>query len=199
MSWRENKAEWKTSAAGVFIYDSDSCCSVLLSSIAPPRGQWGARRSQSGREENDSTHWSIFFTAAISKFIEIDWFLQIIVKLILPLNTETKRGRPDWPQHQNRRLMAVKMCRDQYYQPGKKRIRTRALKICPEQNSCKNRTVFFSFWLFNTFCYKQVHDNHRYKVSIILNNIPNENKQASSATFYKSKTLWNLREKINNI
>lgn len=85
-----------------------------------------------------------FFTAAISKFIEIDWFLQIIVKLILPLNTETKRGRPDWPQHQNRRLMAVKMCRDQYYQPRKKKeIRTRALKICPEQNSCKNRTVFF--------------------------------------------------------
>lgn len=108
---------------------------------------WTARGhdAPSRARKKTTAHTGQFFTAAISKFIEIDWFLQIIVKLILPLNTETKRGRPDWPQHQNRRLMAVKMCRDQYYQPGekKKEIRTRALKVCPEQNSCKNRTVFF--------------------------------------------------------
>lgn len=45
-----------------------------------------------------TAHTGHFFTAAISKFIEIDWFLQIIVKLILPLNMKLERGLGgQWP------------------------------------------------------------------------------------------------------
>lgn len=162
------------------------CCQILygwFSLYLPPlvyiAPWWTARGHDSGQEKT-TAHTGHFVTAAILKFIEIDWFLQIIVKLILPLNTETKRGRPGRPQHQNRRLMAVKMCRDQYYQLKYKR--TRALKSAWNKTAVKTGQVFFffSFWLFNTFCYKQVYDNHWYKVSIILNNIPNENKQTSS-------------------
>lgn len=51
------------------------------------------------QEQGKSTaHTGHFFTAAISKFIEIDWFLQIIVKLILPLNMKLERGLGgQWP------------------------------------------------------------------------------------------------------
>lgn len=139
-----------------------------------------------------------FVTAAILKFIEIDWFLQIIVKLILPLNIETKRSWEGRPQHQNRRLMAVKMFRDQYYQLKNKC--TRALKSACNKTAVKTGQFFF-FWLFNTFCYKQVYDNHWYKVSIILNNIPNENKQTSSfkCDLLQIKDPLKTWEKINNI
>lgn len=51
-----------------------------------------------GIEKKSTTLIGHFFTAAISKFIEIDWFLQIIVKLILPLNMKLERGLDGrWP------------------------------------------------------------------------------------------------------
>lgn len=146
--------------------------------MPPPGGHRGVMTTPVRARKKTTAHTGHFVTAAILKFIEIDWFLQIIGKLILPLNTETKRGRPSRPQHQNRRLMAVKMCRDQYYQLKNKH--TRALKSAWSKTAVKTGQFFFFFWLFNTFCYKQVYDNHWYKVSIILNNIPNENKQTSS-------------------
>lgn len=110
---------------------------------------WTARGhvAPSRARKKTTAHAGPFFTAAISKFIEIDWFLQIIVKLILPLNTETKRGRPDWPQHQNRRLMAVKMCRDQYYQPRKKKKKSAQehLKSARNKTAVKTGQFFFFF------------------------------------------------------
>lgn len=140
MSWRENKAEWKSSAARFFIYGWFSLYLPPLVYIAP---WWTARGHDSGQEKT-TAHTGHFVTAAILKFIEIDWFLQIIVKLILPLNTETKRGRPGRPQHQNRRLMAVKMCCDQYYQLKNKR--TRALKSAWNKTAVKTGQFFFVFF-----------------------------------------------------
>lgn len=53
----------------------------------------GGNNSYSRHKKTKGTaHMGHFFTAAISKFIETDWFLQIIVKLILPLNMKLERG-----------------------------------------------------------------------------------------------------------
>ena len=60
------------------------------------------------QEKKGTAHSGHFFTAAISKFIETDWFLQIIVKLISSTKHEVRKRlrRPaGQPQHQNRRLM----------------------------------------------------------------------------------------------
>lgn len=62
--------------------------------LTPPLTPLGKRTAHDGH----------FFTAAISKFIEIDWFLQIIVKLNFPQNMKLEKGFSD-PKHQNRRLM----------------------------------------------------------------------------------------------
>lgn len=64
---------------------------------------WPHRKKKKG-----TAHSGHFFTAAISKFIETDWFLQIIVKLISSTKHEVRKRlrRPaGQPQHQNRRLM----------------------------------------------------------------------------------------------
>lgn len=194
MSWRENKAEWKTSAAGVLIYDSGSCCSVLLSPIPPPRGQRGARKKT-------TAHAGQFFYSSNFK-IYWDW-------LVFANNSQANSSTKHWNQKRPTRLAPTPKqeahgCKNVSWsvlstEKKKKKSAQEHLKSARNKTAVKTGQFFFSFWLFNTFCYKQVHDNHWYKVSIILNNIPNENKQASSATFYKSKTLWNLREKINNI
>lgn len=47
------------------------------------------KKKQKKKTTIDTAH---VFTAAISKFIETDWILQIIVKLILPLNMKLERG-----------------------------------------------------------------------------------------------------------
>lgn len=63
---------------------------------------------RTGKKKKGTAHSGHFFTAAISKFIETDWFLQIIVKLISSTKHEVRKRlrRPaGQPQHQNRRLM----------------------------------------------------------------------------------------------
>lgn len=76
------------------------------------------------KKTKGTAHVGHFFTAAISKFIETDWFLQIIVKLILPLNMKLERGLigRDGPAPTSKTggsWLAVKMFCDQYYQPKK--------------------------------------------------------------------------------
>lgn len=73
--------------------------------------------------------------------------------------------------------LAVKMFCDQYYQP-KKNICTRALKSAQNRTGVKTGQVFLI--IQHILLQTQVYDNHQYKVSIILNNIPKENKQTSS-------------------
>lgn len=97
--------------------------------------------------QKKTAHNDHFFTAAISKFIEIDWFLQIIVKLIFPQNMKLEKGFID-PKHQNRRLMVG--CKNVYListinrKKRENKICTRALKICQKLKCrCKNRTDFF--------------------------------------------------------
>lgn len=123
----------------------DVCCQVLY--LYPPLVYTAPWWTATGHDDacqarKKTTASGHFVTAAILKFIEIDWFLQIIVKLILPLNIETKRGRPGRHQHQNRRLMAVKMCCDQYYQLKNKH--TRALKSAWNKTAVKTGQFFFS-------------------------------------------------------
>lgn len=176
------------------LYLSDSSFTVLLLSMPPPGGHRGVMTTPVRARKKTTAHTGHFVTAAILKFIEIDWFLQIIGKLILPLNTETKRGRPSRPQHQNRRLMAVKMCRDQYYQLKNKH--TRALKSAWSKTAVKTGQFFFSFDYLTHFV------TNRFMIIIDIKSVSywtifpmKINKpQASSATFYKSKTLWNVRE-----
>lgn len=118
MPWRENKAEWKKSAGRFFIAwrrifqsghikNKIPCCCVYLvaSSIPPPSGHQMVVTTFVRKKRR--AHNGHFFTAAISKFIEIDWFLQIIVKLILPPNMKSERGLngQGQSQHRNRRLM----------------------------------------------------------------------------------------------
>lgn len=191
MSWRENKAEWKTSAAGVLIY-------FLL--FCPPLVDTAPSWTERGQEEKHSTRWSIFYSSNFK--IYWDW-------LVFANNSQANSSTKHWNQKRPTRLAPTPKqeahgCKNVSWsvlstEKKKKKSAQEHLKSARNKTAVKTGQFFFSFWLFNTFCYKQVHDNHWYKVSIILNNIPNENKQASSATFYKSKTLWNLREKINNI
>lgn len=93
-----------------------------------------------------TTHIVHFFTAAISKFIETDWFLQIIFKLI---HSSTKHEIRGLDIKTGGSWLTVKMFCDQYYQP--KNICTRALKSAQKQNGCKNRTVLFFLLFF--FCF----------------------------------------------
>lgn len=78
------------------------------------------------KKTKGTAHIGHFFTAAISKFIETDWFLQIIVKLILPLNMKLERGMDAQWASPNIKTggswLTVKMFCDQYYQPKKKNL-----------------------------------------------------------------------------
>lgn len=66
---------------------------------------------------------SLLYSSKFLKFIETDWFLQIIVKLILPLNMKLERGLDVRWVGPNIKTggswLAVKMFCDQYYQPKK--------------------------------------------------------------------------------
>lgn len=75
-------------------------------SVLPPCGQLQVLKDMRWRKS--TAHVCHFFTAAISKFIETDWLMQIIVKLILPLNMKLERGlrgHQARPNIKNRRLM----------------------------------------------------------------------------------------------
>lgn len=147
MSWRENKAEWKTSAARFFFLFFNVWVILYRPPLAHTAPWWTARGVswrrlvRPGRKRQNTVVTLLQQQKIFLKFIEIDWFLQIIVKLILPLNIETKRGRAGRPQHQNRRLMAVEMCRDQYYQLKNKH--TRALKSAWNKTAVKTGQFFF--------------------------------------------------------
>lgn len=169
------------------------CCPLVDRSQS-----WQHFKPCTGLKQTGTAHDGHFFTAAISKFIEIDWFLQIIVKLILPLNMKLERGFSDPNIKTGGSWLAVKMFLWSLLSTEKKKnICTRALKSAKKQNRCKNRTDIF-FWLFHTFCYK-----HRFMIIINIKSVSYwtifpmkiNRPQASIVTFYKSKTLWNLRER----
>lgn len=124
MSWKENKPEWRSAVR--FFVACFICRRIILRglvapgdvrsmdmihsfvstslylSILPPCGQQVIMPTvvpsthQYVCREKSAALIRHFFTAAISKFIEIDWFLQIIVKLILPLNMKLERGLEGW-------------------------------------------------------------------------------------------------------
>lgn len=115
--------------------------------VTPPCGhQQVIKRHEKAR---GTAHGGHFFTAAISKFIETDWFLQIIVKLILPLNMKLERGMDAQWAGPNIKTggswLTVKMFCDQYYQPKEKKIIiicTRALKSAQNKTGVKTGQVF---------------------------------------------------------
>lgn len=82
-------------------------------SMLPPCGQkpvmTALQTLHRAKNKKAQPHDGHFFTAAISKFIEIDWFLQIIVKLILPLNMKLERGFSDPNIKTGGSWLAVKM------------------------------------------------------------------------------------------
>lgn len=109
--------------------------------LVDSEGPW---RSQSGQEENDRTHWSIFYSSNFK--IYWDW-------LVFANNSQANSSTKHWNQKRPTRLAPTPKqeahgCKNVSWSVlsaggKKKKIRTRALKVCPEQNSCKNRTVFF--------------------------------------------------------
>lgn len=188
-----NKPEWMKSAVGCVLsrwwkverltsFPSCSSFICLCCHLVDRCRSWQHCKPCTGlKTKRHSTRWSLLYSSNFK--IYWDW---LVFANNSQANSSTKhevRKRLQWPQHQNRRLMVG--CKNVFViitiNREKKKISAQEhLNLPKNKTGVKTGQIFFFLIISHILLQTQVYDHHQYKVSIILNNIPNENKQTPS-------------------